>query len=113
MTLLHELGGKLKELDRTRDLACAELGRLHSRRECVEELERDRDAVIESYSVMLPEVLEALPGEERRKLYGMLRLEVAPTPDGLEVSGLVHLNPFNSYVTGQAILVDGGMVRAL
>jgi hypothetical protein len=54
MTLLHELGGKLKKLDRTRDLACAELGRLHSRRERVEELERDRDAVIESYRGCCP-----------------------------------------------------------
>jgi hypothetical protein len=68
-------------------LACAELGRLHSRRERVEELERNRDAVIESYPGVLPDALDALSGEERRKLYGMLRLEVAPTPDGLEVSG--------------------------
>jgi len=84
---LDELGSKLKELDRTRELARAELGRLLKRRERVEDLEQDRDAVIESYAGMLPEALEALSGEERRRLYGMLRLEVAPTPEGLEVSG--------------------------
>jgi hypothetical protein len=67
MTLRHEF-------DRTRDLACAEL-------------ERDRDAAIESYAEILPDALDALSGEERRRLYGMLRLEVAPTPDGPEVCG--------------------------
>jgi hypothetical protein len=101
MTLLHELGGKLKKLDRTRDLACAELGRLHSRRERIEELERDRDAVIESYPGMLPEVLEALSGEEWRRLYGMFRLEVVPTPDGLEVSDALSTSEPRSTATGR------------
>jgi hypothetical protein len=45
---LDELGSKLKELDRIRELARAELGRLQRRRERVEDLEQDRDAVIES-----------------------------------------------------------------
>jgi flagellar motility protein MotE (MotC chaperone) len=84
---LDELGGKLDELESTREIARAELGKLQRRREHVEELERDRDAVIESYAGMLPEALDALSGEERRRLYGMLRLEVAPTPEGLEVAG--------------------------
>jgi hypothetical protein len=34
----------------------------------------------------LPDALDALSGQER-KLYGMLRLEVAPTPEGLEIAG--------------------------
>ncbi len=84
---LDELGSRLKELDLTRELARAELGRLQRRRERVDELKWDRDAVIESYAGMLPGALECLSGEERRRLYGMLRLEVAPAPDGLEVSG--------------------------
>ena len=84
---LDELGSKLKELERTRELAHVELGRLLKRRERVDELEHDRDAVVESYAGVLPEALEALSGEERRRLYGMLRLEVAPAPDGLEVTG--------------------------
>jgi hypothetical protein len=96
---LGELGSKLAELDLTRELARAELGRLQRRRESVEELERDRDAVIESYAVMLPGALECLSGEERRRLYGMLRLEVAHTPDGLEVSGALSASVPRSTAT--------------
>ncbi len=84
---LDELGSKMKVLDSTRELACAELGRLRRRRERIEELEHDRDAVVESYTGMLPDALDGLSGEERRRLYGMLRLEVAPAPEGLEVNG--------------------------
>jgi site-specific DNA recombinase len=84
---LDELGSKLEELESTREMARDEVERLQRRRERVEELERDRDAVIESYAGMLPEALDALLGEERRRLYGMLHLEVAPTPEGLEVTG--------------------------
>jgi hypothetical protein len=36
---------------------------------------------------MLPEALDALLGEERRRLYGMLRLGVAPAPNGVEITG--------------------------
>jgi hypothetical protein len=55
----------------------AELGRLQRRRERGEDLEQDRDAVSRILGGMLPETLEALRGEERRRLYGMIRLEVA------------------------------------
>ena len=34
-----------------------------------------------------PGALDELSGEERSRLYGMLRLEVAPAPGGFEVSG--------------------------
>jgi flagellar motility protein MotE (MotC chaperone) len=79
---LDELGGKLKALNRTRESARAELERVRKRRESVEELERDRDSAMESYAGMLPDALDALSGEERRRLYGMLRLEVAPHAGG-------------------------------
>jgi flagellar motility protein MotE (MotC chaperone) len=98
---LDELGRKLKELDRTRELVRAELGRLHRRRERVEELERDRDAIIESYAGMLPKALDALLGEERRRLYGMLRLEVAPAPDGLEIRGALSTSGRRSTATSR------------
>jgi hypothetical protein len=58
------------------------------------ELERDHDAVIESYAGMFPDALGALSGEERRRPYGMLRLEVAPTPDGPEVSGALGTSDY-------------------
>jgi site-specific DNA recombinase len=96
---LDELGSKLKELDRTRELARAELGRLRRRRERVEDLEQDRDAVIESYAGILPDALDALSGEERRRLYGMLRLEVAPAPDSLEVMGALSTSEPRSTAT--------------
>jgi len=96
---LDELGRKLGELDSTLKLARAELERLQRRRERVEELERDRDAIIESYAGMLPDALDALSGEERRRLYGMLRLEVAPMPDGLEVTGALSTSGPRSTAT--------------
>jgi len=52
----------------------------------LEGLQRRREHVVESYAGILPDVLDALSGEERR-LYGMLRLEVAPTQGGLEIAG--------------------------
>ncbi len=50
-------------------------------------LERDRDALLESWVSMAPEALDQLTGEERNKVYRMLRLEVTPTHEGFAVSG--------------------------
>lgn len=84
---LDELGRKLGELDRTSELAGTELRNLQRRRARVDELERDRDALMESYAKMVPDALESLTGEERRRLYSMLRLEITPVSEGLEVTG--------------------------
>ena len=35
----------------------------------------------------MPESLDKLTGEERNKVYRMLRLEITPTPEGYEVRG--------------------------
>jgi hypothetical protein len=43
--------------------------------------------------MILPDALDALSGEERRRLYGMLRLEGAPMPEGLEIAGVTTGNP--------------------
>ena len=96
---LDELGAKLKDLDRTRGTARSELERLRKRRERVEELERDRDTVLESYAGMVPDALDALTGEERRRLYGMLRLEVTPTLEALEVRGALSTSGPRSTAT--------------
>jgi hypothetical protein len=53
----------------------------------VSDLERDRDALLKSWSEMMPEDLDALTGVERNKVYRMLRLEVIPTEEGFEVAG--------------------------
>ena len=84
---LTELGRKLRELEATRRLAQAELERLLAHKERVEGLEQDRDALLESYAEKVPDALGDLSGEERNRLYGMLRLEVTPASEGLEVSG--------------------------
>jgi hypothetical protein len=53
----------------------------------VEELERDRNALLDSWVGAVPETLDKLSGEERNKVYRMLRLEVTPSTDGFDVTG--------------------------
>jgi hypothetical protein len=58
------------------------------RRQRVEELERDRDALLRSYVGMTPEALDGLVPEERHHVYRMLKLKVSIESDGsLEASG--------------------------
>jgi hypothetical protein len=79
---LEELGAKLKDLDETRSHAELELRALKASQARVEELEADRDALLESISGQIPESLDSLNGEERNTIYRMLRLEVTPTLEG-------------------------------
>ncbi len=79
---LEELGSKLKDLDETRLHAERELRALKDSQARVEELEADRDTLLESISGQIPESLDSLDGEERNTVYRMLRLEVTPTPEG-------------------------------
>lgn len=85
---LDELRAKLAELEETRQTAERELETLKHRQRHLEELERDKDAVLETYARMAPEALNALTPEERHQFYKMLRLRVSAYPDSsLEVSG--------------------------
>jgi DNA repair exonuclease SbcCD ATPase subunit len=84
---LEELGSKLRELENTRGTAERELATLRGRRQRVQELEQDRDALLQSMAEMVPEALDALTGEEKNRIYRMLRLEVTPTTEGYDVSG--------------------------
>jgi hypothetical protein len=87
---LAELGSKLEELEGTRRMAEAELAALAAREERVEELERDRDALLEIYAGAIPETLDRLDGEERNAVYRMLRLGITPQEDGtLDVRGIL------------------------
>jgi hypothetical protein len=54
-----------------------------------EELESGRNALLERYAAMVPEALDGLTGEERRTLYRMMRLQVVPTPEGYEATGVL------------------------
>jgi hypothetical protein len=77
-----ELRAKLAELADVRETAERELEGLQDRRQRVEELKSDRDALIESMVKVVPEKIDKLSGVERNKVYRMLRLEVSPTPVG-------------------------------
>jgi site-specific DNA recombinase len=84
---LEELGGMLEELEETRKLAEAELENVTTRRNRVEELEQDRDVLLGYLTSVVPMELDGLTGEERNRVYRMLRLEVRPCPKGYEVKG--------------------------
>jgi hypothetical protein len=84
---IEELRLKLDGLVETRQQAEAQLLVLKGSRERAEQLERDRDALLESMAEAVPSALEELTGEGRNKVYRMLRLQVTPTANGYEVTG--------------------------
>lgn len=85
----QELSVALEELDETRETAERELEAARARGEALQRLERDRDALIESYAGMLSETLEDLAPEERHRIYKLLRLGVRFRPDWpLEITGV-------------------------
>jgi translation initiation factor 2 beta subunit (eIF-2beta)/eIF-5 len=86
----EELDEALAELEEIRMMAEDELAIIRGRKEILEELERDRDALLESYAEMTPEGLDALTPEERRQVHGMLRLRVEVATDGtMEAQGIL------------------------
>jgi site-specific DNA recombinase len=83
-----ELRAKLTALEETRKTAQRELEALNRRREKIEELERDRDSLLDSLVAMAPDALDALAPEERLNTYKMLGLGVLMRPEGgIEASG--------------------------
>jgi hypothetical protein len=100
-----ELGEKLQGLEETRKTAEGELEVLRSRRERIEELERDKELLLKSYASMAPEALDSLLPEERHQVYQMLRLKVVAHVDStLEVSGAFTGNDLSKSETGYAHL---------
>lgn len=84
---LQELGAKLEELEKGHKMAERELMALRSHQQRVEELEKDRDALLQGTSKMVPSALDNLDGEDKNRLYQMLHLEVTPSEEGYQVSG--------------------------
>ena len=85
-----ELDEALAELEETREMAERELRAISARRETLEKLERDKEALLGHYARMTPDALDALEPEERHQVYKMLRLTVEVCADGsLEVSGVL------------------------
>ena len=87
LVTLDELGSKLKELEGTRQVALSELAALGAREKRIKELEEDRDALLEAWAGTLPDDINALSGEERNKVYRLLRLEITLTGEGYKISG--------------------------
>jgi hypothetical protein len=70
---LEEMGKKLSELDEIRWHAEKELSTLKDYQERVEQLEEDRDVLLDAIAETVPDALDGLTGEERNKIYRMLR----------------------------------------
>jgi site-specific DNA recombinase len=85
-----ELGTKLMALEEERELARRKLQALEDHRTRLRDLERDKDALLDRYTGLLPEALDNLAPEERHDVYRMLKLRVTMHPDRmLEVSGVL------------------------
>ena len=83
-----ELDGALAELRETRETVERELTALRGRRERLEELERDKEILLNSYAGLAPEALDSLAPEERHRVYRMLGVRaVAHVGGTLEVGG--------------------------
>lgn len=90
----EELGARLEELGNTRSIVTRELEVLRSHQERIEGLERDKDALLESYVGMVPQALDGLTPEERHQVYKMLRVEVVVDANGrVEVTGALRADP--------------------
>jgi hypothetical protein len=84
---LDELRARLAELEETRGIAEHELAAVRGQEERVRDMERDRDALVDSLEALAPEVLDSLTPEERHQWYKLLRLQAAIRADGsVEVS---------------------------
>jgi hypothetical protein len=85
---LEELRSRIEELDEIRRIAEVEVAALRHSQEQVEELEQALDAGLDSLSDILPAALDSLTGEERNKVYRMLHIQITPTPEGYETTGV-------------------------
>jgi site-specific DNA recombinase len=100
----EDLERELAELEETRATAEEELRIVRGRKEALEELERDRDALLESYARMVPEALDSLSPEERRQVYAMLRLNVEVYADGrMEARGILSEDARVLYEDGRPV----------
>ena len=110
----EELGDRLRELEESRKAAETELSALKNTRRRIEDLERDRDTLMESWVETVPEALEKLAAEEKNKLYRMLRLEATRAAEGWLLNGVLCTEKLSSRSTPPASsprsplhLVDG------
>ena len=83
-----ELRTRLSALEEIRKTAERELRALQYRTERLEQLERNRDSLLESYSGLMPEAIDTLGSEERHRVYRMIRMKSYLEANGsLQLSG--------------------------
>ncbi len=76
-------------LDASGREAEAGIAALQRSKDRAEELRRNKEAALASLSDIVPDELDDLTGEERNTVYRMLRLQVTPTPEGYDASGVL------------------------
>jgi flagellar motility protein MotE (MotC chaperone) len=86
---LQELASRLEELEATRKALEAELEAVERSKRKAKDLEQDREAVLTSLAESIPEALDSLTGEEINKVYRKLRLQVVPSEEGFDASGVL------------------------
>jgi hypothetical protein len=79
---LADLKARLAELEEERQIAERELAALRFREREIADLERARDALLESYAATSEEALDSLTPEDRHRLYKSFGLEVFVHTDG-------------------------------
>lgn len=80
----------VEEAEREARWHLEELGR---RQEMLENLRQGTENLVDSYSEMIPEGLEALPSEARHRVYQMLELTVTARPDGNLLANMILGGP--------------------
>ena len=109
-----ELGARLDGLEASRGTALRELEAARGRLEGAEDLERDRDALLETHAGAPPGSLERLHPEGRHAAYRTLRLAVRVGADGAltvgGVSGEVTVG-FEAWNLRTRTPIGGGSVR--
>jgi hypothetical protein len=83
----EDLDEALVGLEEARKAAQRGLEALKYRRERIEQLERDKEALRDYYEGIAPEALDSLAPEERHRFYKLVRLQVGVRPGGgMEIS---------------------------
>ncbi len=83
-----ELKEHLQELEGERSTAQGEIDSLLMRGEQLEEMRRNKDALLESLKEVTPHRIDGLPQEDRRRIYQMVGLRATTRQDGtVEVEG--------------------------
>ena len=85
---------RLAQIRQTRKTTEDELARIKAKADQVEQLKRDREALLNHYARIVPEQLDALEPEERNRVYKMLDLTVLAHENGnLELTWALGAGP--------------------